>query len=77
MEKEQMKGLVEQILSETYNIDVDGYTKDELLDIAKKILFIAESPDYEKGYNILSDFWDSIADELKEDTNKRLLKCGL
>lgn len=77
MKKEEMKGLTNQILDEKYHIDTDNFTKDELLDIAKKLLFIADYPDYEKGYDIMSEYFDSIADELKEEVDKQLKECGL
>ena len=33
--------------------------------------------DYEKAYNILMEYWDSIADEEKPKADKRLKRCGL
>ena len=36
-----------------------------------------KKPNYKKAYNILLEYWDSIADEEKEDLNKRLEEIGL
>ena len=33
--------------------------------------------DYEKGFNILIEYFDSIADEEKEEVGRRLKECGL
>lgn len=34
-------------------------------------------PDYEKAYNILIEYFDSIADEEKPKVDKLLKRCGL
>ena len=34
-------------------------------------------PNYEKAYNILMDYWDSLPDEQKEEIHEDLTKCGL
>jgi len=34
-------------------------------------------PDYEKGYKILSEYFDSISDEEKPKVDEALKKCGL
>ncbi len=34
-------------------------------------------PDYEKGFNILMDYFDSIPDEEKEEVDKLLEEVGL
>ena len=39
--------------------------------------FIKRNPDYEKGYNILIEYFDSIADEEKIEVDKKLKECGL
>jgi hypothetical protein len=33
--------------------------------------------DYKKAYHILAEYFDSIADEEKEDVDRRLKECGL
>ena len=33
--------------------------------------------DYEKGFNILNEYYDSIDDDEKEEVDKRLKECGL
>jgi len=33
--------------------------------------------DYEEGYSILLEYYDSIADEEKDEVDKRLEECGL
>ena len=38
---------------------------------------IADLKRYKEGYHILSEFWDSIADEEQPDAHKRLQKLGL
>lgn len=50
--------------------------------IYKDVLFVKEAlkesqPDYEKAYDILMEYWDSMPDEEKEDIDKRLKRCGL
>jgi len=35
------------------------------------------NPNYEKGYGILNEYFDSISDEEKEEVDKRLKECGL
>jgi len=35
------------------------------------------NPDYEKGFEIMYEFFDSIADEQKEEVDKKLKECGL
>ena len=32
---------------------------------------------FEKGFNLLMDYWESIPDEEKEDLHKQLSKLGL
>lgn len=34
-------------------------------------------PDYEKAYDILIEYWDSLPDEEKPKIHRRLKKCGL
>jgi len=34
-------------------------------------------PDYEKAYNILMDYWDSLPDEEKPEIDRQLKECGL
>lgn len=34
-------------------------------------------PNYEKGYHILMEYWDSLPDEEKHDIDARLKKAGL
>ena len=36
-----------------------------------------KKPNYKKGYEILSEYFDSIAEEEKEDVDRRLKECGL
>ena len=36
-----------------------------------------ENPNYKKGFEILSEYFDSIADEEKESVDQQLRKCGL
>ena len=33
-------------------------------------------PDYEKGFNLLMDYWDSLPDEEKPKVDKKLKKYG-
>ena len=35
------------------------------------------TPDYKKGYEIMSEYFDSIADEEKEEVDRLLKECGL
>jgi len=37
----------------------------------------AKTPDYEKAYNLLIDFWDYIPEEDREEVHKALKECGL
>ena len=34
-------------------------------------------PNYEEAYHILAEYFDSIADEEKEEVDRRLKECGL
>ena len=34
-------------------------------------------PNYKKGFEILSEYFDSIADEEKESVDRELRKCGV
>jgi hypothetical protein len=34
-------------------------------------------PNYKKGFEIMIEYFDSIADEEKEKVHKALLECGL
>ena len=34
-------------------------------------------PNYKKAYEILIEYYDSIADEEKEEVDKQLKRCGL
>ena len=43
-------------------------------DFSKEFLY-SEAVRYEKGFNILYEYFDSISDEEKEEVNKRLLEC--
>ena len=36
-----------------------------------------KKPNYKKGYEILSEYFDSIAEEEKEEVDRRLKECGL
>lgn len=45
--------------------------------ISELLLEVEDLRRYKKGYRILSEFWDSIPDELKDQTDKKLTKLGL
>ncbi len=34
-------------------------------------------PDYQKGFKILSEYWDSLPDEVKEQVDNQLKEVGL
>jgi hypothetical protein len=36
-----------------------------------------KKPNYEEAYHILAEYFDSIADEEKEEVDRRLKECGL
>lgn len=36
-----------------------------------------KKPDYEKGFNILMEYFDNIAEEERPQVDKRLKRCGL
>lgn len=38
---------------------------------------LKELRNYKKGFNILMEYWDSIADEEKPKVNKKLKRLGL
>jgi hypothetical protein len=35
------------------------------------------NPDYQKGFNILMEYWDSLPDEEKPEINRRLKQIGI
>jgi len=38
---------------------------------------VVELPTIKKGYEIMSEYFDSIADEEKEEVDRLLKECGL
>ena len=59
-------------------IDIISNNPDYFLDNLMTIEeYNSTSPNYEKAYNLLMEYWDSIADEEKEELDKRLKECGL
>lgn len=42
-----------------------------------KLREIKKKPDYEKGFNILMDYFDDIPEDEREEVNKQLYEVGL
>jgi len=64
---------MKRFIIETKN---DNITAEEI----KEILIhfkVKETLDYERGFNILYEYFDSIADEEKADVNKKLKRIGI
>lgn len=45
--------------------------------LTEKVIEHSKPNKYEKGFNILIDYFDSISDEEREEVNNRLKKLGL
>jgi hypothetical protein len=75
-----MKFSEEQIkrLNDAINNYIDC-TEDtiDFTDIFKILDEQIKIPDYEKGFNLLMKYWDSIPDERKEDLHNELRELGL
>jgi hypothetical protein len=54
---------------------VNGFNVSKICQLALKDKL--KEPNYEKGFNILMEYFDSIADEEKSEVDKRLKECGL
>lgn len=42
-----------------------------------KVSWFSRKPDYEKAYNTLMEYWDSLPDEEKATIGKQLDEAGL
>ena len=62
---------------------LDGWDKDDWIcadDFLRELMennYFIETKDYKKGFEILSEYFDSIADEEKSSVHKKLKELGL